>query len=74
LTANQELFVAMVATEQIKMRARLAGAEVKEGPRRKGRKGEDPYGKVLARRKEMQALDSEFRSNPVSFERYTKPL
>ncbi len=64
----------MVATEQIKMQARLAGAEVKDSPRRKGRKGDDPYGKVLAKRKEMQALDSEFRSNPASFERYTKPL
>jgi hypothetical protein len=63
----------MVATEQIKMRARLAGAEVKDSPR-KGRKGDDNYGRVLARRKEMKALDSEFQSNPVSFEKYSKPL
>jgi hypothetical protein len=63
----------MVATEQIKMRARLAGAEVKDSPR-KGRKGDDHYGRVLAKRQEMKALDSEFRSNPVSFEKYSKPL
>ena len=63
----------MVATEQIKMKARLAGAEVKDRPR-KGRKGDDAYGAMLARRKEMKTLDSEFRGDPASFEKYTKPL
>jgi hypothetical protein len=65
--------VALVATEQIKMKARLAGAKVEDKPR-KGRKGEDAYGEVLARREKMKSLDSEFRSNPASFEKYTKPL
>lgn len=64
----------MVATEQIKMRAKLAGAEIKESPRRRSKHGEDPYGEMLARRNEMKALDSEFRNNPDNFEKYTKPL
>lgn len=64
----------MVATEQIKMRAKLAGAEIKESPRRRSRKGEDPYGEMLARRKEMKSLGSEFQKNPSSFAKYTKPL
>jgi hypothetical protein len=64
----------MVATEQIKMHARLAGAEIKEGPSRRSRKGEDPYGEMLARRKEMKAMGEEFRKNPDCFAKYTKPL
>jgi hypothetical protein len=63
----------MVATEQIKMRAKLAGAEIKESPYR-GKRGEDPYGDMLARRKEMRALDVEFQKNPSGFKKYTKPL
>jgi hypothetical protein len=63
----------MVATEQIKLRARLAGAEIKDGPRRR-RKGEDPYGDMLARKKKMKAMGAEFQKDPASIEKYMKPL
>jgi hypothetical protein len=63
----------MVATEQIKLQARLAGAEVKDGPRRR-RKGEDPYGDMLARRQKMKALGAEFQKDPAYFKKYMKPL
>ncbi|MGB5101054.1 MAG: hypothetical protein WBN94_10720 [Methanothrix sp.] len=58
LTANQELFVALVAYEQIKFQARLAGAEIKDSPRRSSK--EDRYGELLERRRQMKEMDAEF--------------
>ena len=71
LTPNQELFVALVAEEQTMFQARLAGADVKERPR-KARKGQDPYGDILERRERMKRMDEEFGKNPDKF--LNKPL
>lgn len=71
LTPNQELFVALIAEEQTIFQARLAGADVKERPR-KSRKGEDPYGDMLQKRAEYARMDEEFRKNPDEF--LNKPL
>lgn len=71
LTPNQELFVALVAEEQTMFQARLAGADVKERPR-KSRKSEDPYGDLLEKRAELKRMDEEFRKNPDEF--LNKPL
>lgn len=46
--------------------ARLAGADVKDRPRR-ARRGEDPYGEMLKRREMMRQMDEEFRKNPEQF-------
>lgn len=61
----------LVAEEQVMFQARLAGADVKDRPRR-ARRGEDPYGEMLKRREMMRQMDEEFRKNPEQF--LNKPL
>jgi hypothetical protein len=63
LTCDQELFVAMVAYEQIKFRARLAGADVKDNPRRSSGNSDrkqDRYGELLEKRRKMKEMDLQF--------------
>jgi hypothetical protein len=66
LTYNQELFVAMVASEQVKMRVRLAGGEVKEKPSRRKTKN-DSYGELLEQRQRFKGMDAEFSKDPEQF-------
>lgn len=74
LTANQELFVALVAIEQIKLGAKMAGAEVKERPRKGRKKGKDAYGELLERRARMAEMAKQIQADPESLEKYSKPL
>ena len=71
LTYNQEIFISLVAAEQIKFQARLAGAEIKDKPRR-GKSGTDEYGELLERRARMKQMDEEFSKNMDQF--INKPL
>lgn len=73
LTANQEIFVALVAIEQIKLSAKMAGAEVKERPR-KQEKGKDAYGEMLERRARMADMAKQIQADPESLAKYSKPL
>ncbi len=47
LTCDQEAFVGHVAFEMTKLKAKIAGAEIKDSPRQNP--GEDSYGKLLER-------------------------
>jgi hypothetical protein len=49
-----------VAYEQMKFQARLAGAEIKDSPKRSSTT--DPYGEILERRKIMKEMHDEFAS------------
>lgn len=63
--------MALVAEELVMFQARLAGADVKDRPR-KARKGEDPYGEMLKRREMMKQMDEELSRHPEMF--FNKPL
>ena len=61
--------MALVASEEIKFRARLAGAKVDDKPSNRNRKttNDDPYGEILERRKRFKEMDAEFARNPEAF-------
>jgi hypothetical protein len=61
--------VALVAEKQLTIQARLAGADVKDRPRRG--KGKDSYGEMLKHRSRMRDLQQEFRG---SIDKCMKPL
>ncbi len=71
LTCDQEIFVSLVATEQIKFQARLAGAKIDDKPRRR-KSGKDEYGELLERRARMKQMDEEFSKNMEQY--VNKPL
>jgi hypothetical protein len=71
LTFNQEIFVALAASEQIKFQARLAGAKIDDKPRHR-KFGKDEYGELLERRARMKRMDDEFLRNREKF--VNKPL
>ena len=58
--------MALVASEEIKFRARLAGAKVDDKPSRRNSKG-DAYGEILERRKRFKEMDEEFAKHPEDF-------
>ncbi len=70
LTADQEIFVALIASEHIRIQARLAGADVPPGKHRQ-RAGEDSYGKLLEEHSRLKELHNEFSND---LEKCTKPL
>ena len=54
LTCNQELFVALVAEEELRLKARLAGAKVPPARRHTASTGkQDHYGELLEQQKRM---------------------
>jgi hypothetical protein len=61
------LFVALVASEEIKFRARLAGAKVDDKPSRRKSSSKDAYGEILERRKRFKEMDEEFAKHPEDF-------
>lgn len=71
LTFNQEIFVALAASEQIKFQARLAGAKIDDKPHRR-KSGRDEYGELLERRARMKQMDEEFSRDLEKF--VNKPL
>jgi hypothetical protein len=76
LTYNQEILVALIATEQIKMQVKLAGGEIKDRrPRRAIKsKDKDPYGEILERNKRMKEMTEKIKTDPEMLEKYTRPL
>jgi len=57
LTCNQELFVALVAEEELRLKARLAGAKVPPARRHTSSTGQrDNYGELLEQQKRMREL------------------
>ncbi len=60
--------MALAASEQIRIQARLAGADVTPG---RHRAGDDSYGKLLEERRRLTELHNEFSHD---IEKCTKPL
>ena len=61
--------MALVASEEIKFRARLAGAKVDDKPSNRNRKttNDDPYGEILERRKRFKEMDEDFAKHPEQY-------
>lgn len=64
--------MALVASEQITLQARLAGAKIDDKPSRRRSSTKDEYGEILERRRRMKELDAEFSKDISKF--LNKPL
>ena len=61
----------MVASEEIRMKVKLAGGEVKDKPSRRKTKN-DSYGELLEQRQRFKDMDAEFSRDAEQF--VNKPL
>lgn len=62
--------MSLLVEEDLKIRAKLAGCEVKDSPRRKGSR--DTFGEMMAEHQRMRDIGR--RMNDADLKKYMKPL